>query len=71
MLEEEITELKLKISQQMEEIGVLRRENLSKTQLKKENDELKQEVDILKHNLYGFAGQLERYMKDCQSDAIE
>ncbi|CAJ2655510.1 unnamed protein product [Trifolium pratense] len=44
MLEEEITELKLKISQQNEENGVLRRENLSNIQLKKENDELKLKI---------------------------
>ncbi|XP_058729390.1 uncharacterized protein LOC131601554 [Vicia villosa] len=71
MLEEENAELKLKINQQMEEIGVLRRENLSKTQLEKENDELKQELDILKNNLNGFADQIERHIKDYQTDAIE
>ncbi|CAI8584142.1 unnamed protein product [Vicia faba] len=71
MLEEENAELKLKISQQMEEIGVLRRENLSNTQLKKENDELKQELDILKNNLNGFANQIERHIKEYQTDAIE
>lgn len=71
MLEEENAELKQKISKQMEEIGVLRRENLSKTQLEKENDELKQELDILKNNLNGFANQIERHIKDYQTDAIE
>ncbi|CAK8575158.1 unnamed protein product [Lathyrus sativus] len=71
MLEEEITELKLKISQQMEEIGVLRRENLSNAQLKAENDELKQELDILKSNLNGFADQTERGIMEFLSDAIE
>ena len=63
--------MKLKISQQMEEIEVLRRENLSNTQLKKENDELKKELDICKRNLSCFADRIERDLMDLQTDAIE
>jgi len=55
----------------MEEIEVLRRENLSNTQLKKENDELKKELDICKRNLSCFADRIERDLMDLQTDTIE
>lgn len=74
MLEEENTELKMKISQLMEEFEVLHRQNIENIQVKKQNDELKQELNILREenrSLSSFAAQIELHIKDYQTSTNE
>ncbi|XP_020234093.1 uncharacterized protein LOC109814143 isoform X3 [Cajanus cajan] len=51
MLEEENSELKMKIGQVMEENELLRRQVLSNTQFEEQNAELKKELDLLREEI--------------------
>ncbi|RDX69472.1 Protein MAIN-LIKE 2, partial [Mucuna pruriens] len=78
MLEEEKAELKMKISQVMEENELLRRQVLSNTQFEEQNVELRKELDLLREenrilrlSISSFVDRMDRHVLDFESNATE
>ncbi|KAJ1377665.1 Serine/threonine-protein phosphatase 7 long form like, partial [Sesbania bispinosa] len=78
MLEEENTELKMKIGQLMEENGLLRRQIISKTQFEVQNDGLKKELDFLREenrnlrlSISRFVDRMDRHVSDFETNTTE
>ncbi|KAK7390221.1 hypothetical protein VNO78_25520 [Psophocarpus tetragonolobus] len=78
MLEEENTELKIKINQVMRENELFRTQILSNTQFEEQNSELKKELDslreenrILRLSISSFADRIDRHIFDLESNAAD